>query len=92
LRINYKLNREAKEDLRNIYAFGYQKWGVEQADIYFNQLFVCFDKICQNPEQFPHVNEIRKGYQRCVCGVDSIYFRFNDNAIEIMRILGSQNL
>lgn len=92
MRLNYKINLEAKEDLRNIYTFGFQKWGVEQADVYFNQLFICFDKICLNPEQFPFVNEIRNGYQRCVCGVDSIYFCVNNNTIEIMRILGSQDV
>ena len=90
--LNYKINLEAKEDLRRIYTYGFHKWGVEQADIYFNQLFTCFDKICQNPEQFPLVNEIKQGYQRCVCGVDSIYFRINENNIEIMRILGSQDI
>ena len=92
MRTSYKINLEAKEDLRNIYTYGCQKWGVEQADIYFNQLFVCFDKICQNPKQFPYVNEILEGYQRCACGVDSIYFRINGNGIEIMRVLGSQNI
>jgi len=92
LRLNYKINLEAKEDLRQIYSYGYHKWGVEQADRYFNQLFVCFDKICQNPQQFPQVNEIRQGYNRCVCGADNIYFRMNDDKIEIMRIIGSQEI
>jgi len=37
LRLSYKINLEAKEDLRQIYSYGYHKWGVEQADRYFNR-------------------------------------------------------
>jgi len=92
LRLNYKINLEAKEDLRQIYSYGYHKWGVKQADKYFNQLFNCFDNICQNHHQFPQVNEIRQGYKRCVCGVDTIYFRLNNDIIEIMRVIGSQEI
>jgi len=41
---------------------------------------------------FPEVNHLRKGYRRCVCGVDSIYYRINNNVIEVITIIGSQNI
>jgi toxin ParE1/3/4 len=41
---------------------------------------------------FPAVDHIREGYRRSVCGKHSIYFRLADNGLEIMRILGQQDL
>lgn len=38
------------------------------------------------------VDYIKKGYRRCVCGVDSIYYRINQNIVEIMAIVGRQDL
>jgi len=49
-----------------------------------------FERIAQAPLSFPSVDHIRPGYRRAVCGVDSIYFRQNDDMVEIMAILGGQ--
>jgi len=92
LRNRYKINLEAKDDLKRIYSYGFYRWGEQQADFYFNQIFECFSDISMNPKQFPKVDEIRKSYRRCVCGVDTIYFRIDNDMIEIMRILGSQDI
>ena len=92
MRNHYKINLEAKDDLKRIYFYGVQQWGEQQADSYFNNLFEYFSEISVNPKQFPRVDEIRIGYRRCVCGVDSIYFRIKNNSVEIMRIMGSQDV
>jgi len=34
----------------------------------------------------------KKGYRRCVCGVDSIYYRIENGTVEIMAIIGRQDL
>jgi toxin ParE1/3/4 len=34
---------------------------------------------------------IHEGYRRCVCGVDSIFYRVVDDKVEIMSILGWQD-
>jgi len=38
------------------------------------------------------VDAIKKEYRRCVCGVDSIYYKINENIVEIMAIVGRQDL
>ena len=63
-----------------------------QADKYFNTFFEYFDIITQRPFSFESVDFIKKDYRRCVCGSDSIYYRINDNVIEIMDIIGRQDL
>lgn len=88
---NYKINVEAKEDLKRIYNYGVLKFGVVQADKYFDSFFKQFDKIAQNPLSFQSVDFIRKGYRRCPCGSDSIYYKIENVTIEIMAIIGSQD-
>lgn len=89
---NYKISNTAKEDLIRIHRYGVQKFGMIQADKYFDSLFEHFEIIGQRPFSFESVDYIRKGYRRCVCGSDSIYFRLNTDVIEIMTIIGQQDL
>lgn len=87
---NYRLSNVAKEDLIRIHHYGVEKFGVAQADAYFNSLFEYFDIIAQRPYSFESIDYIRYGYRRYACGSDSIYFRIKDNIIEIMAIVGKQ--
>jgi toxin ParE1/3/4 len=78
---------------RNICASeGVRKFGIAQADKYYNSFFEYFDIIAQRPFSFESVDFIKKGYRRCVCGSDSIYYKINDNIVEIMAIVGKQDL
>jgi toxin ParE1/3/4 len=88
----YRLSNEAKEDLIRIHHFGVEKFGVSQADKYFNTFFEYFDIIAERPYSFVSVDYIKKGYRRCVCGSDSIYFRLNNEIVEIMAIIGRQDV
>ncbi len=90
--MTYKLTKEAEYDLINIHHFGVFRFGEKQADAYFNAFFKQFELICKNPYMYPEVNHIKKGYRRCVCGVDSIYFKINGSIIEIIAIIGRQDL
>ncbi|RMZ51670.1 type II toxin-antitoxin system RelE/ParE family toxin [Flavobacteriaceae bacterium PRS1] len=89
---DYKLSNAAKEDLIRIHHYGIKKFGMVQADKYFNSFFEYFDIIAQRPFSFESVNFIKKGYRRCVCGTDAIYFKINNNTVEIMAIIGRQDL
>ncbi|MEL6304443.1 MAG: type II toxin-antitoxin system RelE/ParE family toxin [Bacteroidota bacterium] len=88
----YRLSTEAKNDLIRIHHYGVEKFGVTQADKYFESFFMQFDSIAERPFSFEKVDYIKPGYRRCVCGVDSIYFRINKNIVEIMAIVGRQDL
>ena len=89
---NYRINEDARKDLRRIYRRGVLEFGEVQADRYFDALFERFDEMASQPHLYQAVDDIREGYRRSVCGVDSIYFRVVDGAVEIMRILGQQNV
>ena len=89
---NYRLSNAAKEDLIRIHHYGVHKFGIEQADKYFDSFFEYFDIIAQRPYSFESVDFIKEGYRRCVCGSDSIYYKINNSVVEIMSIVGRQDL
>jgi len=87
----YRLSNDAKEDLIRIHHYGIEKFGMSQADKYFDTFFEYFDIIAQRPFSFESVDYIKKGYRRCVCGSDSKYYRINKDVVEIMAIVGRQD-
>ncbi|KGL63604.1 type II toxin-antitoxin system RelE/ParE family toxin [Polaribacter sp. Hel1_85] len=88
----YKLSNLAKENLIRIHKYGIENFGMIQADKYFDSFFKNFDIIAENPFYFESVDYIKHGYRRCVSGSDSIYFKVNNNIVEIMAIIGKQDL
>ena len=88
----YRLSIAAKEDLIRIHHFGVKKFGIAQADKYFDTFFDYFEIIAERPFAFESVDYIKAGYRRCPCGSDTIYYRINDKMVEIMAIVGMQDL
>ena len=88
----YRLSNSAKEDLIRIHHFGIKKFGEAQADKYFEDFFERFEIIASNPFQFEAVDFIKKGYRRCPCGSDTIYYKISKNTVEIMAIVGKQDI
>ena len=88
----YKLSNLASDDLIRIHHYGVKKFGITQADRYFDSFFEYFDIIAESPFSFESVDFIKTGYRRCVCGSDSIYYKVNNNVVEIMTIIGRQDL
>ena len=88
----YILSNLAKEDLIRIHHYGVKKFGMVQADKYFDSFFEYFDLIAQRPFSFESVDFIKIGCRRCVYGSDSIYYKINNDIVEIMTIIGRQDL
>lgn len=88
----YKLSNTAREYLIRIHHYGLKKFRVSQADKYFDSFFEYFNIIAHRPFSFESVDFIKKGYRRCVYGSDSIFYRINNGVVEIMTIIGKQDL
>jgi toxin ParE1/3/4 len=89
---NYKISQVAKADLIRIHQYGFEKFGEIQADRYVEDFFQQFELIAMNPHMFESVDYIKLGYRRCPCGSDSIFFRTSNEYVEIMTIVGRQDL
>ena len=89
---SYRLTAQADSDLIRIHQWGVRMHGEAQADAYFHGIMDRFQQIADNPLLYPTVDDIRKGYRRSMFGRDSIYFRVDDDEIEIVAIIGCQDL
>ncbi|MBZ4042257.1 type II toxin-antitoxin system RelE/ParE family toxin [Flavobacterium hibisci] len=88
---SYVLTKDAEDDLERIHDYGVAKFGMLQADKYYEMFFQSFDKIASNPFMFPNSDYLMKGYRYCVCGVDTIFYRIiSDDMVEIVTIVGRQ--
>ena len=87
---SYRISEDAKADLRRIYRHGVREYGDTLADRYYEAFFDRFEELAEQPYSYQAVDEIREGYRRSVCGVDSIYYRVNGDTVEITAILGQQ--
>ena len=88
---NYKLSAQAEADLIRIHQWGIRRFGEHQGDAYYLQLIDQCALIAQNPLLYPSAEDIRPGYRRSVCGVDTIYYRILEETVEIMAIVGRQD-
>lgn len=89
---DFRISEKAREDLIRIYLYGLREFGESQADLYFENFFRCFNRISENPLAFESVDQIRTGYRRCPCGSDSIFYRIQADQVEIMAIVGRQEI
>lgn len=88
----YRLSNRAIADLDRLYEFGIQRFGLYQADRYFDGLVVRFQEIADNPQLAPAVEHILPGLRRCVYFSHSIYYLQGEDGVRIVRILGSEDV
>ena len=54
----YDLSLAAEEDLRNIWRYTYDTWGVDQAEKYFNQIEACCEAVGNGRARSKSFNEL----------------------------------
>ena len=90
---SYRISPEAEADLYRIWLYGLERWGVDKADLYYAAFIERFEEISEQPLLYPAVDDLKEGYRRCVFkNRDSIYYRIEGGVVEIMAIIGSQDL
>lgn len=90
--LDYRLTESAEKDLIQIAQYGDVHFGITQSDHYRDQLKQRFSVLAEQPLLYPSVDHIRKEYRRSVCGVHSIYYQIKSNTVEIVRVLGRQDI
>jgi len=87
----YRLTLAADADIDRLFIFGFETFGLEQANKYVSGLYEHLDDLAKNPKHWPAVEHLRAGCRRSVYSSHSIYYRIDSNEIVIMRILGREN-
>ena len=88
---SYSLSKAAAEDFENIFDYGIDTFGLEQAVVYQTGMKMRFDELANQPMLYTAVDHIKNGYRRSVFGSHSIYYRIEQQGVEIVRILGRQD-
>ena len=86
-----KFNDAALEDIGRIAEYGYDLFGENAARNYAAGLKTKCYSIADAPLQHQAVDDLRSGYRRGLYKAHAIYFRVTDDAVEIMRILHSED-
>jgi toxin ParE1/3/4 len=90
--MNYKLSKEAENDLEKIWLYTFENWSLEQANHYFDLIMDEIEYLSENPKSGKDYNEVRKGYFRSRVKSHFIFYRINlkEKKVEIIRILHQQ--
>ena len=87
-KVNYKLSKEARIDLEQIWIYTVENWSIDQADRYLNLLIDEMEYLCLKPNSGFNFDHIRTGYWRTKVKSHFIFYRINQSTeLEIIRIL-----
>lgn len=85
---NYKISKNAINDLEEIWIYTYHKWSKKQADRYYNLIMDEIDFISDNFMIGKSVEQTRKKYRVTKIKSHLIFYRKEETGIvEIVRIL-----
>jgi toxin ParE1/3/4 len=83
----YVISKKAVSDLEEIWLYTLEKWSVTQADRYYNLIFDEIRFICVNRNAGNSMDHIRKGYRASKVKSHLIFYRIQNDAVEIIRII-----
>ena len=85
--MKFHLSAKAKTDIADIWQYTNKAWGSKQADNYLDTLYNRLIWLTRNTTIWRQRNDILEGLYSCREGRHIIYFRNQENIIEIARIL-----
>lgn len=83
----YVISKKAVSDLEGIWLYTAQNWSVNQADRYYKLVFDEIDFICKNMKADKSMEHVRKGYRASKVKSHLIFYRIQNNTVEVIRIL-----
>jgi toxin ParE1/3/4 len=83
----HRLTPAAARDLEAIWLHTLERWGLDQAHRYIDDLAAAFDRLATSPQLGMRCDHIRRGYRRSRAGRHAIYFRVTRYGIVVIRVL-----
>lgn len=83
----FKITKAAVRDLEDIWTFTKKTWTEQQADRYYQLIVDEIQFIVKNPYLGIQYEKIRAGYRASKVKSHLIFYRFQDDHVEIIRIL-----
>ena len=83
----YRLSKKALADLESIWFYTYKNWSPDQADRYYSLIINEIKYICQHPQSGRDMSHVREGYYVSKVKSHLIFYRIQNDYIEVIRIL-----
>ncbi len=81
------LSREAQDDLRGIWLYSAENWGPQQANGYVNAIRTAIMGLPDGRTPSRSAKDVLPGCRSLTCGKHIVFFRENDDAIAVIRVL-----
>jgi toxin ParE1/3/4 len=91
--LQVKLSQESNLDLDEIYQYGIETFGLNQAQRYENEIWQLVEGLSHNYLLFPecrHLPTKSKIYRWIILDAHLIIYRITENEIQVLRILHSK--
>lgn len=79
--------KKARQDLKNIWQYGFNEWGEEQADLYYDLLEAGISNLMEFPEMGRNREALRMGYRSLQIRRHIIFYTVIESTITIQRVL-----
>ena len=83
----YALSPAAQADLENIWEYSLRHWGEAQTETYVRSIQTACESLAKDSIVSRSAEEIRTGYRKVSVGSHVMFFRIQQDVVEIMRIL-----
>ena len=84
---NYRLSRDARQDIKDIAGYSLENFGRAVAIRYRDSLFATFGRLTEYPQMGGDFSHIRPNSRRLAHESHVIYYRITDSGVFIQRIL-----
>ena len=81
------LSPKAKADLSDVWDYTFTQWGDAQAEKYIRELYSVMETQARDLSTSVDISDVRKGYRKARSGSHVIFFKMNQDGIDIVRIL-----
>ena len=85
--MSYTLTLEADNDLISHWFYGLEKWGLQQADAYKNQLENMMEFLSKQPNIGRNREDIEPRLKSYVSGSHTIFYLIREDDICVVRVL-----
>lgn len=81
------ISPQAKADLKDIWQFGFSRWGRAQSDNYLEALKGQIWTLLEQPNMGTARNELLAGTRSLPVASHTLYYRIRENNLELIRVL-----
>lgn len=85
---NYRVSKQALEDIDKIWLYTVENWSLKQANHYYRLIYHEIDFILEDFESGKDIGKIKLGYRQTKIKSHLIIYKMaDDSVIEIVRVL-----